>query len=551
MMSPRPATDHRLRPLLLAASLLLPALAARAAPRDLALRRVALDLPGPPVVVVPADLDGDGRLDLTLVVAFTERGEIGIEEKRQMDEVEGLVEVMTVVPALLDHRELRVYLATAEGGYAPAGPPFALPTSVIAVEPGPRASPVVALTDDGLAALRLGTEGALSLEPLAAVRPVLAGSGALLPQLGFARDLDGDGVLDAAVPTSDGLAVFIARDGALPAAPTARLDLPLDERLPGDARHYRQGFERHYPLPVVADVDGDGKPDLLVRNWQVGWNQFELLRGLGSGRFAKAFSPLGDRSRHAKPEVAFVGDLDGDGRAELVTEESLEKEDVGIREELKQAREPKFRLRIHRLDAKLRLEPTPRSTLEVIGYVFGGEGDVRIPGGLQDLNGDGRLDLVAVTLDFSLLQAVKILAVKRITIGLDFKIWCQQKDGSLKAVSGLDLSGQFKLNLNDLRLGQLSLFAGDFDGDGKADFVQMGRGRVVSIHRGRDDCSYASQPDLSLDLAEPPADLSLVRVDDLDGDGRADLRLIEPTGAAEDGATAPVRLDLYLSGGAR
>ena len=82
----------------------------------------------------------------------------------------------------------------------------------------------------------------------------------------------------------------------------------------------------------------------------------------------------------------------------------------------------------------------------------------------------------------------------------------------------------------------------------------MGRGRAVSIHRGRPDCGYNESPDLALQLEEEPRDLSLVQIRDLDGDALSDLMVIQPQPPRrtdEKGVTQPVRLDLYLSGGGR
>lgn len=519
--------------------------------RPLELHRVRLALPGAPATVVPADLNGDGRLDLTVVVAYTERGEIGIEESSRFEGVEGLVEVLTVVPALFDRREVRVFLADGQGGFAPAGEPLPLETSVLSLEAGPPGSPLVLLTDEGVSALRLSAENALSLEPLITSRPLIAGSGAFVPQLGLAEDLDGDGVRDFMLPTAEALQIFVARDGRLSPEPVAELALPLDARLPGKAFQYQRGLVRHYPLPLVADFDGDRLPELWVRDHLKGWNDFRVLKGLGGGRFGPPRSPLGGRSRDAEPEATFAGDLDGDGVAELVTQEELSSNPEGMRAELKEAKQPHFKLRIHSL-AGGTMAVEPRRTVEVEGYssVGGDDEQIPVPGGFEDLNGDGRLDLVAVNLDFSLFQAVKILTVKRITLGLDFNLYCQQKDGGFTRVPNLDLSGEFKIDLNNLRLGQVSLFA-DFDGDGKADFVQLGRGKTVSIHRGRDDCSFAAKPDLTLALDEPPQDLALVRLDDLDGDGRADLRITRAGKNLDAETSAPVELDLYLSGGVK
>jgi hypothetical protein len=63
----------------------------------------------------------------------------------------------------------RAFLALPSGGYRPAGPPLALPTSVLSAEAGPETHPVVALTDDGLSEIRLNDASGgptLTLEPL-------------------------------------------------------------------------------------------------------------------------------------------------------------------------------------------------------------------------------------------------------------------------------------------------------------------------------------------------------------------------------------------------
>ncbi|HEX3527267.1 MAG TPA: VCBS repeat-containing protein [Thermoanaerobaculia bacterium] len=554
-------------------SQLLPVLASLAGlfgPPEATLRYQAIPLPGPPAVIVPADVDGDGRPDLAVVVAVTRWDQISVEESAKMDDVQGLVETLTVIPALVERRELRVFLGRP-GGYAPEPLVLALDPSILSIEAGPPGAPLVALTDDGLSALKLQA-GVLSWVPLLTERSVLSGTGAFVPNLGLVHDLDGDGRADILIPTREGATIYLSGPDGLRREPASRVRFPLDDLQPAAGER----LSRLYPLPEVADVDGDKLPDLILRNPRHGLRGFRVLRNLGGGKFAEAVAPLGPAplpgtlgispprkpGTPAPPVPVWFGDLDGDGRAEYVTQQQQAlPEGAGLRKEMAAAKRPHFVIRLHHARPDLSMDPTPYRELQVEGYAFdddgggGGEGDgddhgFRFPGGLQDLNGDGRLDLVALTADFSLFQALKVLTVQRLSVELDFHVWCQTADGNFTAVRGLDLSGTLNLDLRNVRPGQLSQFSGDFDGDGRPDFLQLGRGKEATVHRGRADCSFPTKPDFAIPLKEPPLDLNLVQVRDFDGDHKADLLIIQPQ-AGEPGVTAPVRLDLYLSGGAK
>ncbi len=526
----------------------------------LELRALQLPLPGAPASIIPADVDGDGIQDLTVVVAFTEWDQIGVEETTRMDAVEGLVEMMTIVPVLFDRRELHWLRGLPQGGFESAGTPLPLDRSVLTVEAGPPGVPVVLLTDDGLSMVRpsAGSDGpALELVSLIARGSVLSGSGSLLPTLDLLQDYDGDGEVDLLLPEDRHWSIY--RSGTLRRAaeglvvtPDARIPLPESEGLQSEGR------EREYALPVAEDVNGDGVPDLVARlpsdrprAVQVLLQDEGATADYGEPRLPLlGAEPAQEPLFEPRSDLVHFGDLDGDGLAEVVTAVDLSDDDAGWRKELKQAKRPPSRYSVRSIRPDLSVVPDVNASFEAIGYAFD-DGDpddaIRLPGGFQDLDGDGRKDLIAITLDFSLLQAIRILATRSISIGIDFHVYCQDRDGGFDAVEGLDLSGKFRLRLDDLRLGQLSQFAGDFDGDGRADFVQIGRGRKVSVHLGGDGCRYPTQPDLVIKLEEEPSNLALVQVRDLDGDALADLLVIQPRDVSDKTVTAPVRLDLYLS----
>ena len=520
----------------------LPALAA--APRQPTLRHVTLDLPGPPAALIPADLNQDGLPDLIVPLVYTRYEETAFER------LDGMVQVTEVVPTLYDRREVRAWLARPDGSLEPLGAPLPLPVTVHTLEPGPSGqpgSPAVALTDEGVWALRLkGEPPALGWEPLIADRSVLAGGGSFVPGLEIVRDLDGDGLTDILLPAVSGMAIYRGEKERLSEHPSARLVMP------GDKRGVGNSVWRQYPLPRVQDVDGDRVPDLVLVQAGRGGKEIVILRGAGQGRFEPgriiSLGCLrGGSGEGETPELNYFGDLDGDGRAEVVTAQEKEQEDGGLEE----ARSPHQTLRIYGLRGDLSIDPAPRREFDVVGYPFSIEWPEISSSGFRDLDGDGRQDLVTITLDFSVLQIMRVLATKRISIGLDFHVWAQLQDGSFQQVPDLDLSEKLLLDLNNLKLGRLAQFNGDFDGDGRIDFVHLGRGKHVTIHAGGTGCRYAKKADMEIQLDEEPRDLALVRIMDLDGDGRSDLAVTRPLSTGEPEASAPVRLELYLSRAAR
>jgi hypothetical protein len=360
-------------------------------------------------------------------------------------------------------------------------------------------------------------------------------------------EVTGDARPDLLLPAREALLVYAAEGESFAAEPVARVPLPA-------AAIEGPGLALRYPLPEVRDVDGDRRVDLVWRDPRRGWRRPWVARGLGGGRFGDPVAPLPEAPPSVDagaPETMFFGDLDGDGRAEVVTQQTRQlPEDAGMRAEIRDAESPQSTLRVFATGGELRPVAGPTQAFEVRGHAFDGEtADFQVPGGFQDLDGDRRLDLVTVELQISITRLLGGLTIGRVTVPMDFRVWCQTAAGTFQPVAGLDLSGSFRVDLGSMTLRNLPSFAGDFDGDGRADFVQLGRGKQVSVHTGRPGCAFPRSPDATIKLREEPQHLGLVRVRDLDGDGRSDVMVVQPRPAPEQGVTPPARLDLYLSGG--
>jgi hypothetical protein len=320
------------------------------------------------------------------------------------------------------------------------------------------------------------------------------------------------------------------------------------------------------PKPDFLDVDGDGVHDLVVRDLGASPQRVAVARGRKDGSYAAASwvnlgclaaapaptpspAPRGGDGDEGPPaerkRVAWFGDLDGDGHAEIVTREGLD-----TKSGMKQAKKPHMRYAIHALRADFTVDPTPKRAFEAEGYAFSGAFQDDVDLDFIDLDADGRKDLVTVTLDFSVFQLLRVMTAKKIGIGLEFHVLSHKQDGAFALVEGQTLDEKLRLDLNHLEVSRLGQFRGDFDGDGRIDFVHLGKGKDVTIHRGQPGGRYPEKPDLAIVLDEEPQDVMLVRVTDLDGDGRSDLAITRTLEEGEAGATAPARLELRLSGGA-
>jgi hypothetical protein len=123
------------------------------------------------------------------------------------------------------------------------------------------------------------------------------------------RDIDADGKPDIIVSTDSGIAILknVATPGSIsPASFAAEVDIPTGTAISG---------------VVVGDLDGDGKPDIAVSNYiTFGKGTVSILKNITSpGSITTgSFAVRTDIHDDPQPYGVTIEDLDGDGRPELV-----------------------------------------------------------------------------------------------------------------------------------------------------------------------------------------------------------------------------------------
>jgi len=250
---------------------------------------------------------------------------------------------------------------------------------------------------------------------------------------------------------------------------------------------------------AVADMNGDGKPDLVVTNCSTTTNcnnygpgSVAVLLGNGDGTFQTAVVyPTG-----GDPGSVAVGDLKGDGKLDVVVAQcagplsGCEPGEVSV------------------------LLGNGDGTLQPpVNYSSGADA----PGSttLADLNGDGKLDVV-VSNSFSPPNLHGNGAVG-VLLG--------NGDGTFQTVVPYDLNG----------LGG-ALAVADVNGDGKPDVVVTVEGgsctssSTLAVLLGNGDGTF--QPEVDFCSAGTPNATSDIAVADLKGDGRLDLVVATCLGSA-------------------
>jgi hypothetical protein len=362
----------------------------------------------------------------------------------------------------------------------------ASPTSLTVVVPSGALYAPITATVDGLVAAAstpfqptfAGGNSTLSVASFAPRFDLAGGHGA---HRSVIADLDGDGKPDLAVANVYGHTISLFRNVSSPGALTAgsfaaRVDLAAPGAVDTSDNPYGLG---------TADVDGDGKLDLVACD-RLG-NNISIYRNtavagtLGASSFAAYVNfPVG-----ADPRYARVADLDGDGRADIVSC-NFAANTISI---------------LRNIGTAGTLNPSsfaPRVDLPA------GTGPYDVA--IGDLDGDGKPDLAVVDLDSFTMSVYRNLSTPGTLTANSFA-----PRVSFAAPDGSD-----------------TIAFGDIDGDGMPDLV-IGSFKAysMSVYRNQatagvlDANSFAARVDFGTDNWTHNVALA-----DLNGDGKTDIATV-------------------------
>jgi FG-GAP-like repeat len=225
-----------------------------------------------------------------------------------------------------------------------------------------------------------------------------------------------------------------------------------------------------YPLVDVADVNGDGFPDLVAADNESVW----AALGDGTGRFQKQ-APMPSKGQ---PEALAAADVNGDGAPDIIVEVFYQRANLLI-------------ARLGKGDGTF---GPPQSILAIVNSGFAA----------GDLNGDGYADVVMSDAFSNRLQIYWGSAAGAWTLGpvLSTRYGPAQEPQTVAI--------------------------GDFNGDGKPDIAVSTGTSYVEVFPGRGDGTFASE------VVTPAPVNGALAVGDMNGDGLPDLVLSGLNGSIQD-----------------
>ncbi len=267
-------------------------------------------------------------------------------------------------------------------------------------------------------------------------------------------DVDGDGKPDIVVANQSSASVSVLRNTSVSGIISA--DVKVD---------FTTGSSSVYVS--MGDLDGDGKPDIVVAN--SGVSTVSVLRNTCSIGII-SFAAKVDFPTGTTPYTVFVGDVDGDGKPDLVT-----------------ANQNSGNISVLR-------NTSTSGSMSFAAKVDFPAGNVPRSVAIGDIDGDGKPDFVVANNNSNSVSVLRNTSTS----------------GSISFASKVD----FAIGKNTY-----SVAIGDLDGDGKPDFVTTDNTAPYGISVLRNTSTVgAINADAKVDFTTATNPIS-VAIGDVDGDG--------------------------------